>query len=70
MAQANVVTVAQLATELGVSTERVRQLIAEVSEAEHEEVGLVVGRTIVLTPAEVKKVRAAKAEKRKYEKSA
>jgi predicted transcriptional regulator len=63
---ANIVTVSELAAELGVTGERVRQLIAETSEQSDRPIGRMAGKTIVLTKAEAAKVRKTHASKRPY----
>ena len=72
VALSNFVTVSQLAGELGLSNERVRQLISELQNEDAQkgrEFGTMAGRAIILSNGEASRVKARHEKKRKYEKA-
>jgi hypothetical protein len=59
-------TVRQVAAQLGVTTNRVRQLIAELRETTGREIGRIVGQVRLLTPAEANSIIRHHSQKRGY----
>lgn len=59
-------TVRQVAAQLGVTTTRVRQLIAELRETTGREIGRMVGQVRLLTPSEATAIIRHHSQKRGY----